>query len=92
MFKSNIATQKNLSEKTQRDEVCIFSVNRALSSEISFITVIKQLEKDKVNLTAKLNESNNQATRVTELKKLTEEEVNCLKIIVQAAEMNKQLL
>ena len=54
--------------------------------------MIEQLKKDKVNLAAELNESNKQATRATELKELAEKETTHLKLITQAAEMDKQLL
>lgn len=47
---------------------------------------------NKLKLTAELNESNNQATKVTELKVLAEEEVTHLKFIIQASEIDKQTL
>lgn len=45
-----------------------------------------------MNLAAELKKSINQATSVIKLKKLAEGEVTCLKLITQAAEMDKQLL
>lgn len=50
------------------------------------------MQTNKFKLTAKLNESNDHAIKMTELKKLTEEKVTHLNQIIQAAEMNKQLL
>jgi len=47
---------------------------------------------NKLKLTAKLNKSNDQITKTIELKELAEEEVTQLKSIMQAAEVNKQIL
>jgi hypothetical protein len=54
--------------------------------------VIEQLEKDKLKLTTKLNKSEDEATKARELKQATEEEMNRLKIMIQAAKMDKQIL
>lgn len=54
--------------------------------------MIKQLKMNKLKLTAKLNKLNDQITKTIELKELAEEEVTQLKSIMQAAEVNKQIL
>ncbi len=54
--------------------------------------MIEQLRTDKLKLTAELNKSNDQATKATELKELAKEEVTRLNQIIQAAEMDKQIL
>ena len=54
--------------------------------------MIEQLKADKLKLTAELNESKDQATKATELKGLAEEEVNRLKLGMQTAETDKQML
>jgi len=50
------------------------------------------LKSDKLELTAELNKLNDQAIRAIELQALAEEEANQLKLIIQAAEMDKQAL
>jgi hypothetical protein len=50
------------------------------------------LKSDKLELTAELNKSNDQAIRAIELQALAEEEANQLKLTIQAAEMDKQAL
>ncbi len=54
--------------------------------------MIEQLKADKLKLTTELNKSKDQATKATELKGLAEEEVNQLKLGMQTAEMDKQML
>ena len=54
--------------------------------------MIEQLTADKLKLTAELSESNDQTTKVTEMKELAKEEVTHLKSIIQVAEMDKQIL
>lgn len=54
--------------------------------------MIEQLKTDKLKLTAELNKSNNQTTEATELKELAEAEATRLNQIIQAAEMEKQIL
>jgi len=73
----------------KQDTIFICSL---LNSQISFITVIEQLKSDKLTLTAKMNKFKDQTTKTIELKKLTEEKVNQLKLMIQAAETDKQLL
>ncbi len=50
------------------------------------------MKSDKLELTAELNKSNDQAIRAIELQALAEEEANQLKLTIQAAEMDKQAL
>ncbi len=50
------------------------------------------MKSDKLELTAELNKLNDQAIRAIELQALAEEEANQLKLIIQAAEMDKQAL
>ena len=54
--------------------------------------MIERLRADKLQLNADLNESKAQATKATELKILAEEEVTRLKSVIQAAEMEKEML
>jgi len=54
--------------------------------------VIEQLETEKSNLAAELKESSDRAKKATELTQLAEEEATQLKSILQAAEMEKQML
>jgi len=54
--------------------------------------VIEHLRTDKCKLTAKLNESNDQAMKAIELKELAEEEAVRLTSMIQAAEVDKQTL
>ena len=54
--------------------------------------MIEQLKTDKLKLTAELNESNDQSAKATELKQLAEEEAARSKMIIQAVEMDKQVL
>ena len=54
--------------------------------------MIERLRAEKLQLTADLNESKTQATKATELKVLAEEEVIRLKSVIQAAEMERQML
>ena len=54
--------------------------------------MIERLKTDKFRLTAELNESNDRATKATGLKQLAEEEATRLKLMVQEAEMEKQIL
>lgn len=50
------------------------------------------MKADKLKLTAELNESKDQATKATEVKGLAEEEVNRLKLGMQTAKTDKQML
>ncbi len=61
-------------------------------SQTSFITVIERLKSDKLTLTAEMNKSKDQATKATGLKEMAEEEANRLRLVIQAAEMDKQML
>ena len=54
--------------------------------------MIERLRADKLQLTADLNELKAQATKAKELRVLAEEEVTHLKSVIQAAEMEKQML
>ena len=58
----------------------------------SFTAVIEQLKSDKLTLTAEMRESQDQAIKATELKEMAEEETNRLKLVIQTAEMDKQVL
>lgn len=58
----------------------------------SFTVVIEQLKSDKLTLTAEMRESKDQAIKATELKEIAKEETNRLKLVIQAAEMDKQVL
>ena len=53
-----------------------------MSLEVSFTTVVEQLTADKLKLTAELSESNDQTTKVTEIKELAEEEVTRLRLTI----------
>jgi len=50
------------------------------------------LKLDKLELTAELNKSNDQVTEATQLQALAEEEATRLKLLIQAAKMDKQTL
>ncbi len=54
--------------------------------------MIERLKSDKLTLTAEMNKSKDQATKATELKEMAEEEKNRLRLVIQAAEMDKQML
>ena len=54
--------------------------------------MIQKLKADKLKLTAELNESKDQAIKAIELKRLADEEVNRLKLGMQTAGMDKQML
>ena len=54
--------------------------------------MIENLKAEKLKLTAELNESNDRATKATELKQRAEEEATRLNLMVQGAEMEKQIL
>jgi len=54
--------------------------------------VIEQLRSDKLELTAELERSRDQATKAAELQALADEEATRLQLITQAAEMDKQTL
>lgn len=54
--------------------------------------MIKQLKAEKLRMISDLISLKNEMKKVTELKKLTEEEANRLQLAMQAAEMNKQML
>lgn len=54
--------------------------------------MIEQLRSDKLELTAELERSRDQATKAAELQALADEEATRLQLITQAAEMDKQTL
>lgn len=54
--------------------------------------MIEQLTSEKLKLSAELSESIDQTTKATEIKELAEEEATRLKAIIQAVEMDKQIL
>jgi len=54
--------------------------------------VIEQLKTDKLKMTAELDKLHDQVTKATELKQLAEEEAIQFKLIIQADEMDKQIL
>lgn len=54
--------------------------------------MIEQLEVEKSNLNAELKESSDRAKKATEFTQLAEEEVTRLKSMIQASEMEKQML
>ncbi|KAK3169330.1 hypothetical protein OEA41_008713 [Lepraria neglecta] len=62
------------------------------SPKISFTAVISQLKREKLEMATELNKLHDQATKVTELKHLAEEEAARLRSIIQAAEVDKQML
>ena len=54
--------------------------------------MIEQLKTDNLKLTTELNESNDRATKASELKQLAEEEATRLNLMIQGAEMEKRIL
>jgi len=54
--------------------------------------VIEQLTADKLKLTEELSESNDQTIKATEIRVIAEGEATRLKSIIQAIEMDKQML
>ncbi|KAL8643185.1 MAG: hypothetical protein Q9228_000170, partial [Teloschistes exilis] len=62
------------------------------SHEISFTTVIEQLKRDKFKMAAELSKLHDQAAKATDLKHLAEEEAAQSKLVIQAAEADKQIL
>ncbi len=60
--------------------------------QTSFTAVIERLKLDKLTLTAEMSKSKDQAIKATELKEPAEEEMNRLRLVIQAAEMDKQML
>ena len=61
-------------------------------AETSFAAVIEQLESDKIRLTAELIDSKNQVTKAIASKELAEDEGVRLRSIIQAADLDRQLL
>lgn len=68
------------------------SMSSPLEPQPSFTAVIEQLKSDKLILTAEMRESQDQAIKATELKEIAEEETNRLKLVIQTAEIDKQVL
>jgi hypothetical protein len=62
------------------------------SPEISFTTVIEQLKREKFKMAAELSGLHDQAAKATDLKHLAEEEAAQSKLVIQAAEADKQIL
>lgn len=62
------------------------------SPEISFTAVIGQLKRDKLKMAAELSKLHDQAAKATDLKHLAEEEAAQSKLVIQAAEADKQIL
>lgn len=60
--------------------------------EISFMTVIEQLQADKLNLKTELDTMTNRAMRAVELQKQAHAEVLRLNSAIETAEMDKQNL
>ncbi|KAI9764361.1 MAG: hypothetical protein M1840_008499 [Geoglossum simile] len=61
-------------------------------TKLSFTTTIEDLQADNATLANRLNQWRDQVAKESNLKKLAEEEVNRLKIRMQAAEMHNQQL
>ena len=62
------------------------------SHEVSFTAVIEQLKREKLEMATELNILHDQATKATELQRLAEEEAARSRLIIQAAEVDKQML
>ena len=60
--------------------------------QTSFTAVIEQLKSDNLTLIAEMNKLKDQAIKTTELKEMAEEETNRLGLVIQAAEIDKQML
>jgi len=64
----------------------------SVETKFSFTTAIEDLQADNVELADRLNQWKDQVAKESNLKELAEEEVNRLKIRMQAAEMHNQQL
>jgi hypothetical protein len=64
----------------------------SVETKFSFTTAIEDLQADNVKLADRLNQWKDQVAKESNLKELAEEEVNRLKIRMQAAEMHNQQL
>ena len=54
--------------------------------------MIEQLKRDKLKMATELSKLHDQATKATDLKHLAEEEAARSKLVIQAAEVDKQIL
>ena len=60
--------------------------------QTSFTAMIERLKLEKLTLVTEMNKSKDQAIKATELKESGKEETNRLKLVIQSAEMDKQML
>ena len=97
---SSKAAEERLSKERPGAIVCVSCIawpptnNMQNTSNVdnTFTTVIEQLEAEKRKLTAELQESYVQAAKAMDSKELAEEKVTRLTSLIQAADMEKQLL
>lgn len=68
------------------------SLSSPQTPQTSFTAVIERLKSEKLTLIAEMNKSKDKAMKATQLKEMAEEETNRLKLVIQGAEMDKQML
>jgi hypothetical protein len=83
-FEAVLATESR--EFSQRNS------QESMEAKLSFTTTIEDLQTDNAKLANGLNQWKDQVAKESKLKELAEDEVNRLKIRMQAAEMHNQQL
>lgn len=68
------------------------SISSPREPQTSSTAVIERVKSDRLTLIAKINKSKNETIKATEVKRNAEEETIRLRLVVQAAEMDKQLV
>lgn len=75
-----------------RGRKSIISMHSLREPETSFTAVIERLNSDMHTMAAGINKSKDEVIKATELKEMAEEETNRLRLVIQAAEIDKRRL